>query len=80
MSLRIIEREPNKTIKFGSDQSPIAFNLWIQLKSVAEDDTRIKVTLKAEINMMIKMMVEKPIKEMLNKMAEMLAALPYDEL
>jgi Carbon monoxide dehydrogenase subunit G (CoxG). len=80
VSLRIIEREPNKTIKFGSDQSPIAFNLWIQLKSVAEDDTRIKVTLKAEINMMIKMMVEKPIKEMLNKMAEMLAALPYDEL
>ena len=72
VSLRIIEREPNKTIKFGSDQSPIAFNLWIQLKSVAEDDTRIK--------MMIKMMVEKPIKEMLNKMAEMLAALPYDEL
>ena len=80
VSLRIIEREPNKTIKFGSDQAPIAFNLWVQLKSVGENDTRIKVTLKAEINMMIKMMVEKPIKEMLNKMAEMLASLPYDEI
>ena len=58
----------------------MSFNLWVQLKSVGENDTRIKVTLKAEINMMIKMMVEKPIKEMLNKMAEMLASLPYDEI
>lgn len=80
VTIRIIEREPNKTIKFGSDQSPIAFNLWIQLKSVAENDTRMKLTIKADINMMIKMMVEKPLKQGLDKAAEMLAALPYDQM
>lgn len=80
VTIRIVEREPNKTIKFGSDQSPIPFNVWIQLKSVGENDTRIKVTIKAELNMMIKMMVEKPLKQGLDKAAEMLAALPYGEM
>ncbi len=80
ISIRIIEREPNKTIKFGSDQSPIAFNLWIQLKSVGENDTRMKLTIKADINMMIKMMVEKPLKQGLDKAAEMLASIPYGEI
>ncbi len=80
ISIRIIEREPNKTIKFGSDQSPIAFNLWIQLKSVGENDTRMKVTIKADINMMIKMMIEKPLKQGLDKIAEMLASIPYDKI
>lgn len=78
--IRIIGREPNKTIKFGSDQSPIAFNVWIQLKSVAENDTRMKLTIKADLNMMIKMMVEEPLKKGLNKAAEMLAALPYGNM
>lgn len=80
VSIKIIEREPNKTIKFGSDQSPISFNLWIQLKSVSENDTRMKLTVKADINMMIKMMVEKPLKQALDKAAEMLAMLPYGEM
>lgn len=80
ISIRIIEREPNKTIKFGSDQSPIAFNLWIQLKSVGGNDTRMKVTIKADINMMIKMMIEKPLKQGLDKIAEMLASIPYDKI
>lgn len=80
ISIRIIEREPNKTIKFGSDQSPITFNLWVQLKSVGENDTRMKLTIKADINMMIKMIIEKPLKEGLDKMAEMLASIPYNEI
>jgi len=48
IGLRIIEREPPKTIKFAADQSPVSFNLWIQLKQVEENDTRIKVTVKAD--------------------------------
>lgn len=80
VTIKIIEREPNKTIKFGSDQSPIPFNLWIQLKSTGESETCMKLTIKAEINMMIKMMVEKPLKEGLDKAVKMLASLPYGEM
>ncbi|MFA6779205.1 MAG: SRPBCC family protein [Paludibacteraceae bacterium] len=80
VGLRIIEREPSKTVKFAADQAPIDFNLWIQLKQVAENDTRIKVTVKADLNPMIKMMVSKPIEAFIERLAEGLSQLPYKEL
>jgi len=77
IGLRIVEREPFKTIKFSADQSPIDFNLWIQLKQVEEDDTRIKVTVKADLSPMIKMVVAKPMETFVDKLAEILSQLPY---
>jgi carbon monoxide dehydrogenase subunit G len=80
VGLQIIEREPAKTIKFAADRSPVDFNLWIQLKQVAENDTRIKVTLKADLNPVIKLMLSKPIENFVNKLAEILSTLPYNRL
>ena len=73
VGLQIVEREPFKSIKFESVNAPVKVNLWIQLKEVAEQDTRLKLTLKAELPTMIKMMVDKKLKEGINKMAELLA-------
>ena len=78
VGLRIVEREPANMIKFAGEQSPVDFNLWIQLKQVAENDTRIKVTLKADLNPMIKMMVSKPIETFVNKLAEILSNISYN--
>ncbi|MDR0873633.1 MAG: SRPBCC family protein [Prevotellaceae bacterium] len=77
LSLKIIEREPNKTIKFAADKSPIDFFVWLQLKQVGEDDTRLKVTLKADLNPMIKMVAAKPLEQFVNMLAEALSALNY---
>lgn len=77
IGIRIIEREPNKTIKFLSDPSPIDFNLWIQLKETGEEETKVKLTIKAEISTFMKTMVETPLQEALNKLADMIAAVPY---
>jgi carbon monoxide dehydrogenase subunit G len=73
VGFRIIEREPFKTIKFESENTPVAVNVWIQLKQMAENDTRLKLTLKAELPTMIKMMVDKKLKEGINSVADMLA-------
>ena len=73
VGLRVIEREPNKTIKFVGDGTPVAANFWIQLKSVSENETKMKLTLKAEIPMMIKMMVDKKLKEGVNMIADVIA-------
>ena len=73
VSFRIIEREPFKTIKLQAENSPVEVIAWIQLKQVAENDTRLKLTLKAEIPTMIKMMVDKKLKEGINMIADMLA-------
>ena len=80
IGIRIVDREPNKTIKFGSEQSPMGFDFWIQLKQVSENDTRIKLTMKAELNFIIKAMVEPMITPMLNKLANALAALDYKKM
>ncbi|MEG1903493.1 MAG: SRPBCC family protein, partial [Bacteroidales bacterium] len=72
LGMRIIEREPMKTIKFESEKSPIQFNLWIQLISTGPYETKVKLTLKAELSMFIKPMVSKPLQDALNKMADMM--------
>ena len=73
----IVEREPNKTIKFVADESPVAVNLWIQLKQVAENDTKLKLTVKADLNPFLKPMLSKPFQDGINKIADVLAAIPY---
>lgn len=72
--LRIIEKEPNKTIKITGDGGiPFEFFLWVQLKQVAPYDTRLKITLKAELNMMMSMMVGSKLQDGVDAMAEQIA-------
>ena len=73
IALRIIEREENKTIKFETEQSPIQANMWIQvLPSTNDDGTKMKLTLKADLNPMVKMMVGPKISDGIDKFADML--------
>lgn len=72
IGFRIIEREPFKTIKFNSENAPIQINFWIQLKAIETDKTALKLTLKADLPMMIKMMVDKKLKDGINAIADML--------
>lgn len=73
VGFRIIEREPSKTIKMQSENAPVNVNVWIQLKQVAENDTKMKLTLKADLPAMIKMMVGSKLQDGINAIAELLA-------
>lgn len=77
LTLRIIERDPDKCIKFETVNSPLPFNLWIQLVPVTEAECKMKLTIRAELNPFIKGMIQKPLEEGLEKMAEMLSKIPY---
>ena len=57
ITLRIVEREEPKTIKFETVESPLPFNFWIQLLPVTETSCKMKLTIKAELNPFIKDMV-----------------------
>ncbi len=74
---QIVEREPNKTIKFTTTNSPVPLFLWIQLKQMDEGDTRMKLTVRADLNPFIKPMVSKPLQDALGKIADLIASLPY---
>ena len=73
IKLRIIEREENKCVKFETEQSPIPFNLWIQVLPVSETESKMKVTVKADIPFMLKGMVSGPLQDGVEKIADALA-------
>jgi len=76
--IRIEEREPHKTVKIISTGSmPIGVKFWVQLLPVSAYETKLRLTLEAEMSMMIKMLVGRKLEDGINKMADVLAALPY---
>lgn len=77
VGLRIMEREPFKTIKVESVKSPVEFIGWIQLEEVAPNDTRLKLTFRANIPIFLKAMISGKLEAGINSMAEMLAKFPY---
>ena len=79
LKMRIIDRDFPKTIKFETENSPIPFNFWIQLLPTGEFSCKMKLTIKAELNMFIKGMVKKPLQEGIEKIADALAMIPYQD-
>ena len=69
ISMRIIEREEPKTIKFESENAPMSFNFWIQLLPTSDTASKMKLTIKADIPIFLKGMVSGPLQEAIEKIA-----------
>ena len=77
ITLQIVERDPCKCIKLATTNSPLPFNMWIQLVETAEEECKIKLTIGMDINPFMKAMVQKPLQDGLEKMVEMLSMIQY---
>jgi hypothetical protein len=77
IKLRIIEREEPKCVKFETEQSPMPFNLWIQVLPVDANNSKMKVTVKADIPFMLKGRVAGPLQDGVEKIADVLSQIPY---
>ena len=77
VKLRIVDREEPKCIKFATEESPLPFNFWIQILSVDDNSSKMKLTIKAEMNPFIKGMVSKPLQEGIEKIADALQMIKY---
>jgi len=78
IGVHIVEREPSKMIKLsGSKSVPFQFNCWIQLVKVDDASCKVKITIHAELNPMIKMLVHKHLKKGVDQIAEALTKIPY---
>ena len=77
ITILIVDKTENEVIKYGAEGVPMDMNFWIQMKEVAPMDTRIKLTLKADIPMMFKMMLDKKIQQGIDQAAAMIAQFPY---
>lgn len=77
VELRIVERDDPKLVKYQATTSPIPLTLWAQILPTAVEACKIKLTLSTELNFFMKGMLQKPLKEGLDKIAEVLASVPY---
>lgn len=76
--IEIVKRDPFKNIKVESSGGlPLSFTFWIQLIPVDQFQTKMRLTLHAEMTMMIKMMAGSKLEEGINQLADTLSTLPY---
>ncbi len=78
VQLNIIERDEPKCVKFETKKSPVPINLWIQILPVTDHSSKMKLTMKAEVNPFIKAMVKKPLQEGIEKVADALQMIQYE--
>lgn len=77
ITIRVVEREEPKCIKLEAVGSPIPVNMWIQIIPDGEEASKMRVVAKAEINFMLRSMIEKPLKDGLEKIADALSMIKY---
>jgi carbon monoxide dehydrogenase subunit G len=76
--IKIVGREPYKTIKVESSGNlPMNLTFWIQLLPVDPYKTKMRLTLHADLSMMVKMMIGNQFDQGINNLADKLANLPY---
>ena len=75
VKLRMEEREPGKYFKVVGDDGgvPMDFAFWIQLQEVSAADTRLRLVLRIDLNMMMKMMIGNKLQGALDQIAEGIA-------
>ena len=75
VKLRMEEREPGKYVKVVGDDGgvPMDFAFWIQLQEVSAADTRLRLVLRIDLNMMMKMMIGSKLQGALDQIAEGIA-------
>ena len=75
--VRIIEREPQKCVKFGADNSPVPVTLWIQMLPESAYQTKIRVTMDIDIPFYLRPMVGNKLEGAADMIAEALTKIPY---
>ena len=66
-------------ITFGTTSSPLPFDLQILISPVSETECQLKLVINMEVNPFIKNMIQRPLQDGLEKMADLLAMIPYTE-
>ena len=79
IGLKIIQQEPHSLVKIASipEFSNHQFTIWIQIKQVAEDDTRVKITIEPHVNQMLLPMIKSPLKQFVDGLVDKLESFQF---
>ncbi len=74
IGVRMVSADPDNKIKFESEGAvPFRFNLLVELEEKGDNITTMKLLFDAELNMMMKMVAQKPIEDGLEMIASKLS-------
>lgn len=79
LTFKIINREEPKCVKFEGVGTPLPIHLWIQVLPVSDTSSKMKLTVEADIPIFVRPMVEKPLKEGVERIADVLAMINYEQ-
>jgi hypothetical protein len=78
ISLSILEKKPSTLIKLGSvNQSAYSFTLWMQLKQVADMNTKVRLTLSANLNPFLQAMAKAPLQNFIDTLVDRMETIKY---
>lgn len=72
MSLQITEKHAYEKIKFESNESQIPFHMFCYIEKNGDNTTDVVIEIDMELNFMMKMLVQKPIKIFLEKFTQII--------
>jgi|SRR5690554_493247 len=76
----VIERQPDSLIRFKSEKLPFEVFMEIQLQLKSDNETELIMFVQSDLNSFMKSMVEKPMREAVDRIADALKQLPYDQI
>ncbi|HLW09832.1 MAG TPA: hypothetical protein VKX35_05485 [Fermentimonas sp.] len=80
VSFSVIERQPDNFIRFKSEKLPFDVFMEIQLQLKSDNETELMMFVKSDLNPFMKSIVEKPMREAVDRIADALKQLPYDQI
>ena len=78
ITIGIVDQEENKMIKYGAENIPIPLDAWIQLKEVDTHETYMRITIKTDLPVMFRMMLDKKMQIGLDQAIDMLCQIQYE--
>ena len=76
----VIDRQPESLIRFKSVKLPFDVFLEIQLQLKSEEETELVMMVQSEISPIMRGIVEKPMREAVDRISDALTHLQYDQI
>ena len=76
--VKILEKEEYKLIKLGTEEgTKMGFTAWLQMKSLSEYETAARITIHADVPLLMRPMLKGKLSEGINRLADALKMIPY---
>lgn len=76
--IKIIEKEEFKLVKIGTEEgTSMGFTMWLQFKSLSAFETAGRITVRADVPLLMRPMLKGKLNEGIDKLADAMKMIPY---